>query len=338
MLGINFIKFQPSMYVLLFKNGKVVKEGAGLSFFFYAPTTSLVGIPQGSIETPFIFEEVTADYQTITIQGQITYRIAEPTKLSRLLNFALDSSGKHYISEDPQKLSQRIVNVVQVLTRKQILHLSLRDALKSADVIVENVVAGLHENNEVVSLGLEILGMSILAIKPNMDTARALEAETREQILREADDALYLRRNASVEQERKIKENELSTEIAIENKKRQIMEAKMEAEKSAQEKKHNLQSAEMGFSILQEEEKKKLVELSVQNSKAQADAQAYAIATAMQAFKGVEPSVVQALASMGMKPDQLIALAFQGLAERADKIGQLNISPDLLSALIKKPV
>jgi hypothetical protein len=35
-----------------------------------------------------------------------------------------------------------------------------------------------------------------------------------------------------------------------------------------------------------------------------------------------------------MQPDQLVALAFQGLAERADKIGQLNISPDLLRELL----
>jgi hypothetical protein len=31
-----------------------------------------------------------------------------------------------------------------------------------------------------------------------------------------------------------------------------------------------------------------------------------------------------------MKPQQLIALAFQGLAEKAEKIGTLNISPELL--------
>ena len=36
-----------------------------------------------------------------------------------------------------------------------------------------------------------------------------------------------------------------------------------------------------------------------------------------------------------MKPDKLIALAFQNLADKADKIGQLNITPDLLQDLMK---
>ena len=45
----------------------------------------------------------------------------------------------------------------------------------------------------------------------------------------------------------------------------------------------------------------------------------------------------EALASTGMKPEQLIAFAFQELAGKADKIGQLNISPDLLRELLDKP-
>jgi hypothetical protein len=37
-----------------------------------------------------------------------------------------------------------------------------------------------------------------------------------------------------------------------------------------------------------------------------------------------------------MRPEQLIALAFQGIAERADKIGQLNVSPELLRELLDR--
>jgi SPFH domain/Band 7 family protein len=336
MFGFKFIKFQPTMYVLRYRDGKVLTEGTGLSFIYYSPTTSLVAIPLGSIDTPFIFEEVTADYQAITIQGQVTYRIQEPGRISKLLNFTLDASGRNYLSDDPQKLSQRLVNLVQVLTRKEISSLSLRDALRTSETLVAKVMAGLKADNGISSLGLEILSFSILAVRPNKDTARALEAEAREQILKEADDAIYLRRNASVEQERVIKENELSTEIAVENKKRQIREAQMEAEKSVQEKKHGLQASQMAFSIEQEEEKKKLVGISVQNSRSEAEANAFAISAVMGAFKGVDPVVIQALATMDMKPNQIIAMAFQGLAEKAGRIGQLNITPDLLGELLKK--
>ena len=55
-------------------------------------------------------------------------------------------------------------------------------------------------------------------------------------MFREADEAIYARRNSAVEQERAIKENELNTEIAIETKKRQIRETQMDAERAVQEK------------------------------------------------------------------------------------------------------
>src|SRR5207244_7664807 len=136
----------------------------------------------------------------------------------------------------------------------------------------------------ITSLGLEILGLSILAIKPTPETARALEAETREQLFREADEAIYSRRNSAVEQERAIKENELNTEIAVENKKRQIREAQMEAERLIQEKQHALQQADMAASVLLEDKRKGLVALSVENARAEAEAKAYGISTSIEAL------------------------------------------------------
>jgi SPFH domain/Band 7 family protein len=334
MLGLRFIKMQPTSYLLQYRGGRIVREGAGLSFFYYAPTTSLVAVPIASTDAPFIFNEVTSDFQEISIQGQATYRITDPKRVSQLLNFTLDASARGYVSDDPQKLSARVINVIKVLTRKELQTLALRDALRASDALVREVTKGLAASPEVSSLGLEVLGLSILAIKPNPETGRALEAEAREQLLREADEAIYARRNSAVEQERAIRENELNTEIAVENKKRQIREAQMDAERAVQEKQHQLRDAEMEANIALEEKNKQLVTLSTENTKAEADAKAYGVAATMKALEGIDPKVLQALASVGMQPDQLVALAFQGLAERADKIGQLNISPDLLRELL----
>ena len=95
---------------------------------------------------------------------------------------------------------------------------------------------------------MEVLDLSILAIKPNPEMSRALETEVREKLLEEADQAIYARRNAAVEQERAIKENELNTEIAVENKQRQIKEAKMDAELAVQEKKRIIKEEELAES------------------------------------------------------------------------------------------
>ncbi|MBI9077019.1 MAG: SPFH domain-containing protein [Desulfatibacillum sp.] len=336
MLGIKFKKIEPTDFVLQYKRGQVVREGAGLSFFYFAPTTSLVLIPIGSVDVPFIFHEVTADFQEVTVQGQLTYRVAEPKKLSQLMNFTLAPSGKDYASDDPKKLPQRLINYTQVLTRASLKSLPLREALGQSDTLVALLHQGLQSAETITSLGIDVLGLSILAIKPTPETSRALEAEAREHILREADEAIYARRNASVEQERSIKENELNTEIAVENKKRQIKEAQMDAEKSVQQKKREIREAEMATKIALEQQNKELVALSTSNAREEADSKAYALSAVMKAISGTDPKVLQALSTVGMQPGQLVALAFKELAENTEKIGQLNISPELLRELLSR--
>ena len=336
MFGFRFIKFQPSEYVLKYRNGKIVKEGAGISFYYYAPATSIVVVPVGSVDAPFIFEEVTSDFQTVTVQGQITYRVVDQKKLAGLLNYTRDMKGKGYISDDPQKLPQRVINIVRVLTKRTLEGLQLKDAIKSSEALAKGILNEIRDNEEINLLGIEILGLSILAILPNKETSRALEAQAREQILKKADEAIYERRNASIEQERRVKENEFNTEIAIENKKKQVRETQLEAERAVQQKKNQLKEEQMNFETTLEEKKKDLIELTVQNSKAEADAKAYELSAVMKALEGINPNVIQSLASIGMKPNKLIAIAFQELAEKAGQIGQLNISPDLLQELMKE--
>jgi hypothetical protein len=336
MFGIQFIKVQPTTYLLQYRRGQSVREGVGLAFFYYAPTTSLVAIPVGSTDVPFIFEEPTADYQTVTLQGQVSYRVVDAKKLAGLMNFTLATNGRDYAADDPEKLPQRVINLVHVLARAELERLPLRNAIRAAADIVKEVKSQLTASGEVAALGLEILGFSLLAIKPTPETARALEAETREQLLKEADEAIYARRNSAVEQERAIKENELNTEIAVENKKRQIRETQMDAERAVQEKRHQLESADLEARTGLEGKRKELVALATENAKAEADSRAYGISATLQALRSADTKILQALASAGMKPEQLIALAFQELAGRADKIGQLNISPDLLRELLDR--
>jgi hypothetical protein len=103
-----------------------------------------------------------------------------------------------------------------------------------------------------------------------------------------------------------------------------------------QEKRHIQQKEALEANIGMEDRRKNLVALAAQNAKAEADARAYGVSTTMKALGAADPKILQALATTGMKPEQLIAFAFQELAGKAEKIGQLNISPDLLRELMKK--
>jgi len=338
MFGFKFIKFQPTEYAFMYKNGAVVKEGAGISFYYLAPTATILRVPIASSDCPFMFEEVTADFQTVSIQGQVTYRIVDCKKVVDLLNYTLNirNGKKSYISEDPQKLPVRISNLVRVMAKKHLACLKLSDAVRSSEALAYNIFEDMRQNEEIRSLGIEIMGLTILAVQPNKETARALEAQTREKILKMADDAIYERRNASIEQERGVKENEYNTEIAIENKRRQVRETQLEAEQAEMRKQNELKNEQLDAEIKLEEKRKTFIALATENSKAEADAKAYELKETMTALAGVDTDVIKALAAMGMQPQALIANAFHNLAGSAEKIGQLNITPDLIREMMEK--
>jgi regulator of protease activity HflC (stomatin/prohibitin superfamily) len=308
-----YSKNPPTTYVLHYRRGTVRREGPGLAFWYFRPDSTIVAVPLASRDVPFAFSEVTADFQPVTVQGQLTYRIADPRRAAGLLDFSIRPTGQ-YVSDDPAKVADRLVQSAQIHARAVIQRLTLRDALTSSDALVATVVAGLKEAEPVRMLGVEILSLTVLAIKPAPETARALEADAREGLLRHADEAIYTRRNASVEQERRIKESELQTEIAVQEKQRQIRETQMDAD------------------VAIEERRAALVARRGENDRRDADARAYALQATLEPVKNVDWRTLMAVGGAA-DPKLMIALAFRELAENAAKIGEINVTPDLLKSL-----
>lgn len=332
MFGIQHIKFDSMTYVLHYKNGSIKREGRGLSFFYFAPNSSIVAIPMGSNDLPFIFSESTNDYQTVNIQGQISYKITNPKTLADVLDFTVDDNGQHK-KNDIEKLNQRIINEAQTATSSFIHEIKLKDAIRSAKSIEERILEGLKASQAIGMLGIEILGANILAIQATPEMSRALETETREKLQQEADQAIYERRNFAVEQERRIKESELNTEIAVEEKQKQIAEKKMESEIQKADNERKLREMKLSADIAVENQRKQLIEQKTANDKKEAETQGYVIETTLKPYKDIDWKTLTAL-SNNSDPKFNISLAFRQLAENADKIGNLNISPELLDSIL----
>jgi regulator of protease activity HflC (stomatin/prohibitin superfamily) len=319
MLGIGYRKANPTDYVLHFSGGKLVREGAGLSFIYFSPSSSILSIPLASANIPFVFNEPTADFQTITVQGQLTYRIADPKKAAAMLDFSVDANGR-YLSDQYQKLPERLVYGLQSLVRAEVQGLSLRDALVHGDALASQVWEQLKNSTEVAQLGVEVLNLAVLSLKPTPEMAKALEAEAREALNRNADDAVYMRRNAAIEQERRLKENELQTELAVQTGQRELHERELQAE------------------IALETQRSALTDQKTENERKEADARAYALKAVIAPVQGLDWRVLMMLNPHGGDARNTIAMAFQELATNAQKIGELNISPDLLRTLLAPAV
>ena len=344
-----FIKFDPNTYVIRYRKGKVISRGRGLSFHYWERNTSVCAVPMASIDTDFIFNQVTKDFQTVAIQGQLSYRFADGEKAAETLDFTVNLKTKNYPDDPLPKVSKRIVNQAEVLVKSRINAVDLAEALAESRSLASGVFEDLREDPQLAEMGVTVTGFTVLRIAANNDTSRALEAGTREQILRAADDALYERRNSSIEQERRIRENELATDqMVVERKrdleasrtmgeldrKRMLLNGEKELEASKTKGELDRKRMLLDGEIELENKRKELAALRLENAQKEADAEAYRIRAVMEAYSTLNADVLIALATADMEPGKLIARAFEKLGASAEKIGTLNISPDLLTTLM----
>lgn len=133
-----------------------------------------------------------------------------------------------------------------------------------------------------------------------------------------------------------IKEAELETDLSIQNKQQQIEEARLENERALLRERAEIEQEKLVAQVNAEAKRNELVTLSVENQRIQSDADAYAIEAKMKAYRELPVENLKAMALAKMNPEQLMAMAFESLAQNAGKIGELNISPDLFGHMMKK--
>ena len=243
---IKYFKGEPSTHVIRYRNGKIVASGEGENFWYLPLNTSVATVPVVSQEAQFLFTETTANYQEVSIQGTVTYRITDPLLVASRLNFTIDPKSSRFTSDDPDKLVQRIVNLIQGQTRSKISTLSLEDAITNVHNLAAGVFREVVDDDSITELGVALESLHFTALKAKPEMQKALEADYREGLQQRADQAIYARRAAAVAEERQIRQSELNTEVELENRRKDLVDTQArnnltlaEAEAKADELKLN---------------------------------------------------------------------------------------------------
>lgn len=339
-MAIRYRKFAPTEYVIKVKNGRYVKQGLGLSFFYNTMTTGLLVIPATAMDSAFIFDDLmTSDFQNVGVQGDITYAISDYEKAAKTVDFFYRDSAKSYgvvLAAAKGAITKRITNLAKVMAAKLISGMDIKTAIKAREELAAYLKENMKQEETVREYGIDIISVSILGINPTAETRRALEAAAREEILKQQDDAIYKRRNSAIEQERLVKENELNTEIRVAEKEKEKREKEMETKRLVFEKQAELENRKVENGIALEKQRVELIDLETENERKKSDARAYDSQALLKTFENTDPELIKALVLTGMDSKSLIAKAFVEIGSKADKIGNLSISPELLEALAEK--
>ncbi|UJR79572.1 SPFH domain-containing protein [Sandaracinus amylolyticus] len=318
-LFVRHLRAESSSHVLLYKRGSLVKSGRGLTFWFFPMTASIAEVPVDDRELPLAVRARSSDFQDVTVQGVLTYRVIDPAALAEHVDFSIDTLRGVHLKQPLEKIALHLAQLAQQHASEWIGRTPLREVLRDGPATVrERVHAALAADEGVAQMGLGVASVRISSIAPTPDLERALEAPMRERIQQEADEAAFARRALAVEKERAIQENELQNQIELARREEQLI-----SQRGANGKRQATEEAEA---------KRIATDGEASRLRTSSDAQAASI-RAIDGAK-VEMERERMAIQKEVPPAVLAALAARELATKLQRIDHLHLGADALGPML----
>lgn len=213
---ISHLRGEASAHQLLYRGGKLWMHGRGLAFWFLPLSVSLAEVPLDDRELPILFHGRSSDFQDVSVQAVLSWRVANPEVLASRVDFTLDLRTGRWPGEPLEQVAQLLTQLAQQLAWNWLATNPVREILtRGVGPIGALIREGLAADTNLASMGIEVVSVRISAIRPDPDLEKALQVPTRERLQQEADEAKFGRRALAVEKERAIAENELHNQIEL---------------------------------------------------------------------------------------------------------------------------
>jgi hypothetical protein len=191
----------------------------------------------------------------------------------------------------------------------------VRDALSAA----------LAADPRLVETGVTVVSARVVAIRPEPDVERALQTPTREAVQQDADRAAYARRADAVERERTIAENELQSRIELARREQQLVEQRGANDRRAAE-------LDAASKLVASQGQTDRARLAADSDRAREQGRADGVRAV--GLAQAEAEAARLAAYRDMPESVLHALALEKLAGQLPAIGELTITPDVVTRLI----
>lgn len=311
----------PTSHVLHLRHGQTVHDATGAAFWFRPLTAAISEVPVDDRELPLQLRARTSDFQEVAVQLTVTFRVTDPSLAARRLDFSIDLVTGRWRATPLEQLGSALSELAQQHALDLIARTPLADALADGVAQVRQVVAaGLAADQRLAEVGVSVLGVRVVALRPEPDVERALQTPARELVQQEADRATFERRALAVESERAIAENELANQIELATREEALV-----AQRGANERRRASEAAAAG-------EIEAGAEASRRTTIAAADAE---VTRTVGAAQG-DAERAKITAYDAVDPATLLALALRELAGNLPAIDHLTLTPDLVTQALAR--
>ncbi|NEE03585.1 SPFH domain-containing protein [Phytoactinopolyspora halotolerans] len=319
--SLRHLRSTATSHVRLHRKGKLIREGAGQAFWFRPLAAALSEVPIDDREVPLLFHARSADFQDVTVQATVTYRVTDPGLAASRIDFSIDTESGLWTGTPLEQVAGLLTESSQQHALDLLARMPLRTALTEGVEAVRNRLAeGLRADHRLTETGLAVLDVRVVAVRPEPDVEKALQTPAREQMQQDADRATYERRALAVERERTISENELQSKIEL---------ARREQDLVAQRGANARREAEETAAADRIE-----VEAQASRERQLADVRADATRIIGEAEAAVESARVAAYRDLN--GTTLLGLAVKDLAGHLPDIGTVILTPDMLAPALAR--
>lgn len=313
------LRAAPTSHIVQLHGGTVRRSGAGLAFWFRPLTAVLSEVPLDDRELPLVAHARTADLQEVTAEVTVSYRFTDPELAATRLDLSISPRNGAWTGTPLEQVAHLLGELTAGHVMDALAGVTLREAISSGTgPLRERVTAALLADDRVHATGLTILGARIRSVRADADLERALQTPARESAQSEADRSTYERRALAVERERAIAENELSNRIELAGREQQLV----------------LQEGTNARARAEEAAAAALIETRSQAERRAVSAAADADATRLRGQADADAQRALLTAQAEVPQEVLIAAALKELAAHLPQVGQLTVTPDLLTGAL----
>src|SRR5262245_45013603 len=113
MVFVRHLRSDASAHVLHHSGGRLKRSGKGLSFWFLPLSASIAEVPTDDRELSLLVHARTLDFQDVTVQGVVTYRVVDPALIASRIDFTIDLDAGSYTKDPLEKLQLLIAQLAQ---------------------------------------------------------------------------------------------------------------------------------------------------------------------------------------------------------------------------------
>lgn len=161
--GWRHLRSAPTAHIRHHDRGRLTHDGPGLSLWYRSLHATLSDVPVNDRELAMTFHARTSDFQDVTVQATVTYRISDPAEAAARIDFSVDPDTGAWRGAPLEQIATLLTETAQQHALDVLARTPLVDGVTA---VRERVTEGLAAEPRLPATGIDVVAVRVVAIRP----------------------------------------------------------------------------------------------------------------------------------------------------------------------------